>query len=68
MKYEVIKTRTAEEERTLAAYLEDGWIISNAYPLHDCVEYILVQLNCKEVGQALDSNAPVITCGDCNNE
>ena len=54
MKYEIIKTKTNELERKLATYLEDGWVIKNAYPLHDCVEYIVVQLNTKEVGQALD--------------
>ena len=54
MKYEIIKTRTKEEENMLATYLEDGWVIKNAYPLHDCVEYVLVQLNSEEVGQALD--------------
>lgn len=54
MKYEIIKTKTQEEENMLATYLEDGWVIKHAYPLRDCVEYVLVLLNSKEVGQALD--------------
>ena len=56
MKYEIIKTKTNELERKLASYLQDWLVIKNAYPLHDCVEYIVVQLNTQEVGQALDKS------------
>lgn len=68
MKYEIIKTKTQEEENMLATYLEDGWVIKNAYPLHDCVEYIVVQLNTKEVGQALDKMISELTNVFCKDK
>lgn len=68
MKYEIIKTKTNELERKLATYLEDGWVIKNAYPLHDCVEYIVVQLNTKEVGQALDKMISELTNAFCKDK